>query len=79
MSDSGQNHEPLIFVVRLWLEVDADGHDHWRGRVEHVTSQEVVYVEDVAGVARFIEHWTTGDEEEVRPVWRRSLERKPSR
>jgi hypothetical protein len=34
------------------------GREHWRGRVEHVGSQEVGYVEDVAGVARFIERWT---------------------
>ena len=58
MSDSADNHETLTFVVRLWREADVGGHDRWRGRVEHVGSQEVGYVEDVAGVARFIERWT---------------------
>jgi hypothetical protein len=58
VSHSGQNHEPLIFVVRLWQEVDADGYSHWRGRVEQVASQEVAYVEDLAGVAGFLERWT---------------------
>lgn len=51
-------YETLTFVVRLWRESDASGHSHWRGRIEHVTSQEVDYVQDVAGVARFIERWT---------------------
>ncbi len=58
MSHSEQNHKTLIFVVRLWRETDAKCHTRWRGRVEHVASQEVGYVEDVAGVARFIERWT---------------------
>jgi hypothetical protein len=63
VSDSADSHETLTFVVRLWRETQADGHCHWRGRVEHVASQEVGYVEDVAGVARFIERWTTQDDE----------------
>jgi hypothetical protein len=63
MSGSGDSHETLTFVVRLWREMDAGGHGHWRGRVEHVTSQEVGYVEDVAGVVRFIERWTMRGEE----------------
>jgi hypothetical protein len=58
VSDSADNHETLTFVVRLWRETDASSLGHWRGRVEHVASQEVSYVEDVAGVARFIERWT---------------------
>lgn len=58
MSESADIHECLTFVVRLWRETDTDGHGHWRGRVEHVASQEVGYVEDAAGIARFIEHWT---------------------
>jgi hypothetical protein len=48
----------LTFVVRLWPEADAAGPRRWRGRVEHVASQEVGYVEDVAAVARFMERWT---------------------
>jgi hypothetical protein len=62
MSGGADNHETLTFVVRLWRETNANGRKQWRGRVEHVASQEVDYVEDVAGVARFIEHWTTQDE-----------------
>ena len=58
MSDSTDSHEVLTFVVRLWRETDAEGHDRWRGRVEHVASQEVEYVEDVAGVVSFLERWT---------------------
>ena len=26
------------FLVRLWLEVDGDGHDRWRGEVEQIQS-----------------------------------------
>ena len=58
MSHLEETHETLTFVVRLWRETDAKGHGHWRGRVEHVASQEVGYVEEVAGVAHFIERWT---------------------
>lgn len=63
MSDSADSHETLTFVVRLWRETDAEGRVHWRGRVEHVASQEVDYVEDVAGAVRFIERWTRPDTE----------------
>jgi hypothetical protein len=55
MSDSADARETLTFVVRLWREpgvARADGYGHWRARVEHVTSQEVGYVEDVAGAVR---------------------------
>jgi len=69
MSDSGDVHETLTFVVRLWRE---PGRVRWRARVEHVASQEVGYVEEVAGVGRFIERWTMQDEEKhPRPVERR--------
>jgi hypothetical protein len=54
------SQETLTFVVRLWREA---GQDRWRGRVEHVASQEVGYVEDVEGVAHFIERWTKPGEE----------------
>lgn len=57
MSHSEETHETLTFVVRLWRETGAEGHARWRGRGEHVASQEVGYVEDVAGVASFIERW----------------------
>lgn len=55
--------ETLTFIVRLWRELDSGGRDHWRGRVEHVASQEVGYVQDVAEVARFIERWTKDQDE----------------
>jgi hypothetical protein len=58
MSDAGDARESLTFVVRLWRETDTEGHARWRGRVEHVASQAVGYVEDVPGVASFIERWT---------------------
>lgn len=58
MSDSGQNQEILTFVVRLWREAGARDGSCWRGRVEHVGTQEVGYVEDVTGVSRFIQRWT---------------------
>ena len=65
MSDFAENHGSLTFIVRLWRETDAEGQDHWRGRVEQVASQEVGYVEDVAGVVRFLERWTRPDEERM--------------
>ena len=55
MSGSRQAGEAMTFVVRLWRESDGAGHVQWRGRVEHVGSQEVGYVEEVAGVACFID------------------------
>ena len=61
MSECVDAHETLTFVVRLWREGNASGQDHWRGRVEHVASQEVGYVEDAAGVARFLARWTEGE------------------
>ena len=61
MSDDLDARETLTFVVRLWREGNASGQDHWRGRVEHVASQEVGYVEDAAGVARFLARWTEGE------------------
>jgi hypothetical protein len=57
VSHSEESHETLTFVVRLWRETDTEGHARWRGRVEHVASQAVGYVDGVAGVASFIERW----------------------
>lgn len=57
MSECADSRETLTFVVRLWRESNASGQDHWRGRVEHVASQEVTYVDDAAGVAGFIARW----------------------
>jgi hypothetical protein len=61
MSATVRSQETHTFIVRLWRETDPAGRERWRGRVEHVGSQEVGYVEDVAGVARFIECWTSGE------------------
>jgi hypothetical protein len=61
MSECADARETLTFVVRLWRESNASGQDHWRGRVEHVASQQVGYVEDAAGVARFLARWTEGE------------------
>lgn len=58
MSECADARETLTFVVRLWRERNASGRDHWRGRVEHIASQEVAYVEDAVGVAGFIARWT---------------------
>ncbi|MGC9334443.1 MAG: hypothetical protein ACP5JJ_09865 [Anaerolineae bacterium] len=65
MFHSRDNYDTLIFVVRLWHEVDSEGHGHWRGRVEHVASQKVGYVENVAEVTRFIERWARPGEKEI--------------
>jgi hypothetical protein len=64
VSDSADSYETLTFVVRLWRETNANGRGCWRGRVEHVASQNVGYVEDVAGVTSFIEQWTGAPEAE---------------
>jgi hypothetical protein len=58
MSGSVDADETLIFVVRLWREIDASGDRRWRGRVEEVASREVTYVDGVGGVASFFERWT---------------------
>lgn len=30
-----------LFTVRIWQEVDADGHIEWRGKLRHVPSGEI--------------------------------------
>jgi hypothetical protein len=65
VSEPADDARVLTFVVRLWREADACGHDHWRGRVEHVASQEVGYLEDVPAVVGFMERWTS--ERDVAP------------
>jgi hypothetical protein len=62
MSESADTHETITFVVRLWRESNTTGQGHWHGRVEHVASQQVAYVEDAAGVAGFIERWTASQD-----------------
>jgi hypothetical protein len=58
---AGASAHSLTFVVRLWRERDAAGHERWRGRVEHVPSRETGYIEDAAGLAEFIWRWTGPD------------------
>ena len=50
----------LTFIVRLWRDADEGDGGRWRGRVEHVASQQVTYVDDLADVTRVIELWTRG-------------------
>lgn len=57
--------DSLTFIVRLWPETDDTGRERWRGRVEHVASQQVRYVDNVADVSRVIERWTCGLERET--------------
>ncbi len=63
VSEAVDRRDILTFVVRLWRETTASGPDHWRGRVEHVASQEVGYVDNLGGVMDFIERWIRPDEE----------------
>ncbi|HBY95591.1 MAG TPA: hypothetical protein DEP84_16825 [Chloroflexi bacterium] len=58
MPAAARPHETLTFLVRLWRESDDEGGPQWRGRVEHVASQEVGYIEDGASLIRFIQQWT---------------------
>jgi len=30
-----------LFTVRIWQEVDANGHSDWRGKLRHVPSGEI--------------------------------------
>jgi hypothetical protein len=55
--------EALTFVIRLWCEPNASGNDRWHGRVEHVASQEVLYVEDLGEIAPFLQLWMSGSED----------------
>ena len=59
MSEPADQHQTLTFVVRLWPETDAAGPRRWRGRVEHVRTGEVCFVESVAGVIDVIGYWIT--------------------
>ena len=41
------------FVVRLWEEAPG----RWRGRVEHLRTGQVAYVEDARALERFLARW----------------------
>ncbi len=57
MQTTSGYEETLTFVIRLWHEADAAGQSHWRGRVEHVGTGEVRYVERVVEVTGYITSW----------------------
>lgn len=60
------------FVLRIWREEAgaAGGQPRWRAWVQHVRSRETVYVQDVASLLEFIEHWAGELSGEERPVRR---------
>lgn len=45
------------FVVRMWLEVVAEGTNRkiWRGRITHIPSDEHQYFKDIKEIPVFIE------------------------
>lgn len=58
MTSPHQRHSS--FVIRIWWEqtgTTADNRPVWRAWVQHVTSGEATYVQDVAGLLAFIERW----------------------
>ena len=48
----------LTIVIRLWRDDDCNGRARWCARVENIATQEVAFVQDLAGVTRFIERCT---------------------
>ncbi len=46
------------FVVKIWLEEDAEGDDKvdptWRGHITHVPSRQRKYIDDMNGITSFI-------------------------
>ncbi len=58
MPDNTSPADTHTFIVRLWREEAETGGRRWRGRVEHVASQEVGYVEDATSLVEFIQRWT---------------------
>ena len=52
-----QAPDPHLRHPPRWREADVCDHGHWRGRVEHVGTQEVRYVESIAGVTDCIDGW----------------------
>ena len=43
------------FVARIWLEGEPDGNPIWRGRIQHVQSNQEAYFQDLAEMSAFIE------------------------
>ena len=43
------------FVARIWLEGELGGNPIWRGRIQHVQSNQEAYFQDLAEMSAFIE------------------------
>jgi hypothetical protein len=46
------------FVARIWLEGESDGNVIWRGRIQHVRSNQEAYFQDLAEMSAFMERVT---------------------
>lgn len=80
MSELADQHQTLIFVVRLWREANDRGCGHWRGRVEHIGTKEVRYVDDVAAIAGVMECWTSEpDATKGQHKWKKEEDMNPVR
>ncbi|MHA1553139.1 MAG: hypothetical protein ACTSU0_01845 [Alphaproteobacteria bacterium] len=42
------------FVARIWLEGESDGNVIWRGRIQHVRSNQEAYFQDLAEMSAFM-------------------------
>lgn len=43
MGQSTFSYHSYLFQLRMWKEKLGDGHSEWRGRLEHITGEEVHY------------------------------------
>ncbi|MCK5362155.1 MAG: hypothetical protein KAR22_04270 [Gammaproteobacteria bacterium] len=43
------------FVARIWLEGEPDGDPIWRGRIQHVQSNQEAYFQDLTEMSAFME------------------------
>jgi hypothetical protein len=59
MAENLDDRSALTIVIRLWQEEDRTGGGRWCARVENIATQEVAFVQDLAGVTRFIERCTS--------------------
>ncbi len=46
------------FVARIWLEGESDENPIWRGRIQHVRSNQEAYFQDLAEMSAFMERVT---------------------
>jgi hypothetical protein len=58
MAQNLDDRSALTIVIRLWQEKDHTGRERWCARAENIATQEVAFVQDLAGVTRFIERCT---------------------